>query len=113
MIKIWSLNIESFSEINIADTQKVKERNHNINTEVCLENPVLTNLWDKWSLPPWNGDTFLRSLDKTATVVSRIGIERSSTGIAKEVNELSADGLKRTVNVAINIPKNSAPASPI
>ena len=44
VIKIGSLNIEFFSEIIIANAQKVKERSHNINTEVCLENPVLTNL---------------------------------------------------------------------
>jgi hypothetical protein len=37
----------------------------------------------------------------------------SSTGIAKELTELSVDGLNLTVSVAINRPKNSAPASPI
>ena len=49
----------------------------------------------------------------TATDVSRIGIASNKIGKAKEDTELPVDGLNLTVNVAINTPKNRAPASPI
>ena len=78
-----------------------------------LDRPARTNRWDKWSRPPWKGEIFRRNLDKTATVVSRIGIARRSSGVANEPSVLSVFGSNLTVRVAIKTPKKSAPASPI
>ena len=116
-INVVARNIDSFmglkNEIAIAIKQKNAESNQSMTTANFLDKPNLINLWDRWSFPPWKGDTPLRSLEKTATVVSRIGIASKSIGIAKEEIELLVDGLNLTVSVAINTPKKRAPASPI
>ncbi len=64
-------------------------------------------------MPPLNGDTLRRNLEITATEVSRIGTASKSTGVAKEATIDPVSGFNLIVNVAINTPRNSAPASPI
>ena len=89
------------------------ERSQSITAANFLDIPNLTNLCERWSFPPWNGEAPRRNLENTATDVSRIGTARINTGIEKDPKVVSTLGFYLMVSVARSTPKNKDPASPM